>query len=275
MDKDNIVHFKKVVILKSEVRRMSPIQKKRYIMLTNILRDLVLLQRVLLFVNNYRETDESQDEPVCVDATAVTILFFLETLISKNYEIKKFIYENKIAEEKSKFPPAVKAAFKEMEDFYSDDKVRVLFEFIRHKFGFHYEYQNDIDIVLDQIMDGSRDLVLWFSDTDYGNEVFASSNEVTLAAIFQKMRELGYATEANKDQQEFFMDELLKLALSSSKLSREFCMHYLVEVVLHNVNITQEASVQVCAPLLSEIHLPSIVKFDKLRPSDPASTSQA
>jgi len=263
MDKDNIVNFKKIVISKTEVRRMSPIQKKRYIMLTNILRDLVLLQRILLFVNNHRKSDESQNEPVCVDATAVTILFFLEMLISKNYEIKKFIYENKIAEEKNHFPPAVKDVFKAIEDFYSDDKVRILFEFIRHKFGFHYEYQNDIDIILDQIMDGSRDLVLWFSDSDYGNEVFATSNEVTLAAIFQKMRELGYATVPAIGEQASYMDELLKLALESSKLSRDFCMHYLVEVVLHNVSIKQEASAQVCAPLLSEIQLPSIVKFDK------------
>ena len=263
MDKDNIVNFKKIVISKTEVRRMSPIQKKRYIMLTNILRDLVLLQRILLFVNNHRKSDESQNEPVCVDATAVTILFFLEMLISKNYEIKKFIYENKIAEEKNHFPPAVKDVFKAIENFYSDDKVRILFEFIRHKFGFHYEYQNDIDIILDQIMDGSRDLVLWFSDSDYGNEVFATSNEVTLAAIFQKMRELGYATVPAIGEQASYMDELLKLALESSKLSRDFCMHYLVEVVLHNVSIKQEASAQVCAPLLSEIQLPSIVKFDK------------
>lgn len=269
MDKDNIVNFKKIVISKTEVRRMSPIQKKRYIMLTNILRDLVLLQRILLFVNNHRKSDESQNEPVCVDATAVTILFFLEMLISKNYEIKKFIYENKIAEEKNHFPPAVKDVFKAIEDFYSDDKVRILFEFIRHKFGFHYEYQNDIDIILDQIMDGSRDLVLWFSDSDYGNEVFATSNEVTLAAIFQKMRELGFATVPAIGEQASYMDELLKLALESSKLSRDFCMHYLVQVVLHNVSIKQEASAQVCAPLLSEIQLPSIVKFDKPDKSGP------
>jgi hypothetical protein len=274
MDNDNIVNFKKVVISKTEVRRMSPIQKKRYIMLTNILRDLVLLQRVLLFVNNHRKSDEGQNEPVCVDATAVTILFFLEMLISKNYEIKKFIYENKIADEKNSFPASLKVIFKEMENFYSEDKVRILFEFIRHKFGFHYEYQNDIDVILDQVMDGSRDLVLWFSDSDYGNEVFASSNEVTLAAIFQKMRELGYASETGEDQQASFMDQLLRLALSSSKHSREFCMHYLVEVVLRNVNIKQEASVQVCAPLLSEIHLPSIVKFDKPGKDGSAPASQ-
>jgi len=49
MNKEGIVKFQKAVISHEKIKNLSPKEKKRYLMITNILRDLNLLQKFLLF----------------------------------------------------------------------------------------------------------------------------------------------------------------------------------------------------------------------------------
>ena len=69
------------------------------------------------------------------------------------------------------------------EKFFSDKKVKDIFAFIRDKFGFHYEYQNDVDEMIENASKQFSEFEMWLSD-DSANEIFASSNAVMLEVVF-------------------------------------------------------------------------------------------
>ena len=50
MEEDNLVTFQKVVIPNSEIKKMPDGLKRQYLMFTNMLRDLNLLQKFILFI---------------------------------------------------------------------------------------------------------------------------------------------------------------------------------------------------------------------------------
>ena len=253
VDKDYIL-LNKLVIPSDSVRGMTKSQKRQYLMITNMLRDLNLLQKLLLFTNN----NERPDEPTESANTTISF-FFLKTLISKNHEMWEFMEKEGLLRER--FDGKLRELRKEVDDFFSIQGNRDIFSFIRNKFGFHYEadhrHKRELEDLIEPAMN-DHEMDMWLSSDDSGNEIFGSSNAVMLKVIFQRMREKG----SNGDDKGL-MKQLVGLTLKISKIFREFYLMYLVEIVLRDIELQDLGTVKVMAPLLSKMKLPLIVKCDR------------
>jgi len=250
MTKDNgVISFEKVIISSNEIKKMLPREKKRYLMLTNILRDLNLIQKLLLFVKH-----SDKKEAVLKSADITMSFFFLKTLISKNHEMWEFIKRNNIVDEKNQFSRELKSSLTLITNFFKDQKISKLFGFIRNKFGFHYEYQADVDPLINEAMDSFPRIEMWLS-MESGNDIFASSNGIMMEVIFRKMERLGF-NGGNKE----LMNKLFDLTLRISRLFEGFSKNYLIEIILKNAPFHSEEKVEVKVPLLSKVDLPLVVK---------------
>ena len=252
MDKGEII-FEKIVIPKDEVNKMSRPIRKQYLMLTNMLRDLNLLQKFLVFTKPDKELGKISDL-----AVTTTGFFLLKLLISKEYEIWQFIKDERILDKKHKFTKRVKDELENIERTFSDKKVRMLFCFIRNKFGFHYDTRPDMEVEINEAMSSLPKITMWLSTDSSGNDIFDSSNEVMLKVIFSKMMVLGF-----KGDSEELLGQLFKLTTTIAGFFQKFCTIYLGDVILKNINSRVEDKISVRAPLLSKVNLPLIVKRDK------------
>ena len=214
------VKLTRFILSKSELRKMSSKDRKRYIMFTFILRDLNLLQKCLIYSKNDNSTERIIDS-----ANTVASLFFIKTLISKIYEMWVFLKEN-ILSDQGKFSLEIKESINQITSFFSDDKILNIFGFIRNKIGFHYEYQNGIDPLIDKAFDELRDneFEMWLSESDSGNDIFVSSNTLTIEVILKQMGKFGFQGSDMKR-----MDELFALSLKASSLFRNFSAIFLAE----------------------------------------------
>lgn len=241
------VELTKLILEREEINKMSPLEKKRYIMLTSMLQDLNILQKCLLFSGN-----PIASEKPFVSAFRTINFFFLQTLISKTHEMWNFINKNGILDDHSTHSNELKAKCIEVQNFFSNKKVEKIFSFIRNKFGFHYEYKDDVNSLIDEEMKLLNHLEIWLSN-DSGNEIFASSNEIILNVIFSEMSTFGF----KGDRQEL-MNKIFDLALSAARILREFSVNYIAEAF--SINWLQTEVVEVNVPSISEVHLPLIVK---------------
>jgi len=244
------VSLQKITIAKTEVAKMLHATKKRYLMLTNMLRDLNLLQKLLVFGIQHK-----QKGIVINEARAVLLFFLQKTLISKIYEMWQFIKKDGILGNKSELPEQVRIELEKAEKFFEDTKIDNLFGFIRNKFGFHYDTYAEIEPMIDKAMEEVQDIEMWLSDTDSGNDIFNSSNAIMIQVVYNKMRDNGFG-----DDSEVLAVKLVELTLDASNLLRGFCVQYLTGVILRNVDYQQSNKVEIDAPLLSEVTLPLIVK---------------
>jgi len=242
----NKVKLIKLVLPKSEIDKLSPQEKKRYLMFTSIVGDLNLLQKCLIFVGN-----ESSSAPPNVSARTTISFFFLKTLISKIHEMWTFLNKNKVLEGSASFSGELKEKCNEIENFFFDNKVKDIFAFIRNRFGFHYEYWDDVDVMIEDASKQFSEFEIWLSE-DSANEIFASSNAVILEVIFLKMKRVGFAGDAKS-----LLEQLLDLALKGSGLFREFSVLYLAEAF--PVNWEQREEVVIEAPQYLQVKLPLIV----------------
>lgn len=240
------VKMTKLTLTKSEMDKLGPQEKKRYIMFTLMLRDLNLLQKFLMCVGN----ESSTDQPTASAETTIH-LFFLKTLISKIHEMWTFLSKNKILQGSAGFSTVLKEKSDKIENFFSEKKVKDIFAFIRDKFGFHYEYQDDVDGMIEDASKRLSEFEIWLSD-DSANEIFASSNAVTMEVIFSRMKIVGFTGDM-----ENLLRQLYELALKGANLFREFSVLYLVEVF--PVMWERREEVEIEAPLYSQIKLPLIV----------------
>ena len=149
------------------------------------------------------------------------------------------------------FSRELKEKCEEIENFFSDNKVKDIFTFIRNKFGFHYEYRDDVDVMIEDASKQFSEFEIWLSE-DSANEIFASSNAVILEVIFLKMKRVGFTGDAKS-----LMDQLFDLALKGSGLFREFSVLYLAEAF--PVSWVQREEVVIEAPQYSQVKLPLIV----------------
>ncbi len=94
MVEKDYVELNKLVILNESIRGMTKSKKRQYLMISNMLRDLSLLQKCLLFTNN----NERSDEPTESANTTISF-FFLKTLISKNHEMREFMEKEGLLQE--------------------------------------------------------------------------------------------------------------------------------------------------------------------------------
>ena len=240
------VKLTNLVLPKTEIDKLGPQEKKRYIMFSCMVRDLNLLQKCLIFAGN-----ESSADKASVSAKTTISFFFLKTLISKIHEMWMFLKKNKIMENSESFSRELKTKYNAIETFFFDKKIRNIFAFIRNKFGFHYEYWNDIDVIVEDTLKRFTEFEIWLSD-DSANEIFASSNAVILEVIFLKMKKLGFAGDTQS-----LMEELFDLALTGAHLFREFSVLYLAEAF--PVKWEQRGEVVIEAPQDSQVNLPLIV----------------
>ena len=241
------VKLTKLVLPKAEIDKLSPKEKKRYVMFTCMLRDLNLLQKCLVFVGN----ETSSDAP-SISAKTTNIVFFLKTLLSKIHEMWVFLKKNKVMDASGGISNELRKAAAEVEAFFAEQKVDAVFSFIRNKFGFHYEYWDDIDVLIDDALKQFTEFEVWLSSEDSANEIFASSNAVMLEVIFSEMKRLGFSGDREK-----LFDELFGLALRGARLLREFSVVYLSETF--RVNWVQRDELEIQAPSYSQIKLPLIV----------------
>lgn len=240
------IKLQKLELTRSEMEKLGKKDKKRYIMFTFMVRDLNVLQKCLMFANN-----ESAEGVPSTSAKCTTILFFLKTLISKIFEMWIFLKNNKIIKDSESFSEELKKKCGEIEQFFSDKKIKDIVAFIRNNFGFHYEYQNNVDASIEEASKRFSEFEIWLS-ADSANEIFSSSNAVVMEVIFSKMRELGFLGDRNA-----LMLELHDLTLKAAHLLREFIIDYIAEAF--EVSWEKREQVQIEVPQLSQVTLPLIV----------------
>jgi len=248
------VKLNHVIIPKQFICNMSKGQKRRYLMITNMLRDLNLLHKLLLFSGNNKNSDEA------TTSANVTISFFvLKTLISKNHEMWVFFKNEKLNEES--FNSDLSNLQREVLKFFGATQNENIFYFIRNKFGFHYEsdpkHFKDIESLINEAMN-SHEMDMWLSSTDSGNEIFSSSNAIMFKVIFEEMRKNGF-----EGDEQALMNKLFELTTKASQIFQEFYKIYLIEIVLEGAQHEDKGEFKVKAPLLSEVNLPLIVRAKK------------
>jgi hypothetical protein len=239
------IKLTKLTLSQEESNKLDPKQKKRFLMFTCFIRDLNLLQKCLLYANNGKTTDEIQES-----AKTTISFFFLKTLISKIHEMWFFLNRNKVLDDYPQFSDTLKEKIKPIQDFFSEEDN--ILAFIRNKFGFHYEYWNDIDQEIDTSFQKIKTYEAWLSSENSANEIFSSSNAIILDVIFSKMKNLGFSGDEKQ-----LMGELFKLTLKFANLFRDFTVYYLTEVF--PIKWEQEKELETEAHRISEILLPLIV----------------
>lgn len=248
---DTKLEFHQLVLPKAIVESLSACDKKRLLMLTNMMRDMDLFRKMLVYVRTQTTGNKSLDE-----AAFVTVAFsFIKILISKVFEIWEFSESEKIKEEKSTFSIGLLNRWNEVETFFAEEKNKNLFCFIRNKFGFHFDHYSDIEPYIEDAMKEIGDLEFWVGNDSSGNDIFASSNTVMLTVLRNKMTELGYI-----GTEEELIGLLQRLPIVISHSMNEFCKGYLTEIILKGKSFQQKQTVSVIVPLLSEVNLPLIVK---------------
>ena len=250
---DTKLEFYQLVLPKAIVETISARDKKRLLMLTNMMRDMDLFRKMLVYVRTQATGNKSLDE-----AAFVTLAFsFMKILTSKVFEIWEFLGSEKIGGEKLTFSAGLLKRWNEVEDFFVDEKNKKLFCFVRNKFGFHFDHYADIEPYIEGAMKEVGDLEFWMGNDSSGNDIFASSNTVMLTVLRNKMTELGYI-----GTEEELIGLLQRLPIVISHSMNEFCKGYLTEILLKGKSFHQKLTVTVTAPLLSEVNLPLIVKND-------------
>jgi hypothetical protein len=250
---DRELKFSLLVLPKEKVKMLPSRDKKRLLMLTNMLRDMDLFKNLLVYVRKQKTGSKELDE-----AALVTISFsFIKILISKVYEIWEFLNKENIEAEKSAFSMSLSHSWDEIIAFFHEKKNRELFCFVRNKFGFHFDYYSDIEPYIENAMNEIGDLEFWMPNGQSGSEVYTFSNSVMLTILCNKMRELGFSGE-EKD----LIGQLQKLPIQISHVMNEFCKAYLVEILLKNHVFRNKSTITITVPCLSEVSLPLIVSND-------------
>ncbi len=241
------IKMTRATIDQSDIAKLDIKEKKRFIMFTNMIRDLELLQKFLIYTTN----DKQREEPF-FSAKNTLLFFFQKTLISKLHEMWFFLNKNNILSDYPKFSADLKAKISGIKTFFSEEKSERIFSFIRNKFGFHYEYWDDIDSPIDNALKYFKKYEAWLSSENSGNQIFATSNNVILMVIFAEMKRLGYIGDEKQ-----LMDTLTDLTLECARLFQNFSILYIAEAFSLKWELHEDFELEV--PSCFEIDLPLIV----------------
>ena len=262
----NKINYTKLVLSKEELAKIAPLYRKRYIMFISMIRDLTLLSKFIHYTSNSCDTEAK--ESLLQYANTMASIFFLTTLISKIHEMWNFLRRNDIMEElqTSSLSPELKKSLDEINSFFlknpnrSEEKTKEnkLFEFIRNKFGFHYEYKDEIDPIINEAFDKFKDkeFEMYLTEVDSANDIFPSLNSVVFICLLKKMNSLAFPGD---DQQK--MRELFLLAAKGAGLFVNFCSLYLAE--RFKIKWESVKEVKIKAQDISKIKLPVIVVKNK------------
>ncbi len=241
-----VIKLVKLVLSKDEQSKLTAQEKKRYLMVTCIMRDLIFLQKHLVYIQRARKQGGVEHS-----AEACSIVFFLTTLLSKVHEARVFFKRNKILKEKETFAPQLKKALGVYDAFFDDPMKREIVAFVRDKIGFHYEYQDDIDPEIEQALDGLAQYQMWLSSSDSGNDIFSSSNDVLTGVLLSTMRKLGF----QGDDREQLMN-LWDAALEGARVTQHFCRAYLTSGF--SITWTEEGEVELLVLTQEAIEVPML-----------------
>jgi len=252
VNQDRSVTFDKRRILLNDIKSLSKDKKRQLLMITNMLRDLNLLQKYMIF--SMKGLDERNS--IKVDENITTYLFLLKMLISKVHEMWEFIKRHKLQQNKRDLTLETCQALSILEQFYDGQKVGKTFNFIRNKFGFHYEWLPDVE---DEIEKGMhvQDFEMLLSNQDTGNNIFISSNRIMLGVILTEMLKNGYTGDHRA-----LTSQLIEDSLEAAKLFSLFYTTYLIQDVLKGIKVEKINEISIDAPFMSEVSLPLIVKKD-------------
>jgi hypothetical protein len=254
IDTDKTLEFHQLVLPKEAVESFSARDKKRLLMLTNMMRDMDLFRKLLVYVGQQTPDNNDLDR-----AAFITLAFsFIKILISKVFEIWEFLDCEKIGQEKKSFSKSLRIRWDEIEAFFLNEKNYQLFSFVRNKFGFHFDHYQDIEPYIEAAMCEVGDLEFWMGNDSSGNDVFGGSNTVMLTVLCNKMSELGFVGNEKE-----LIGHLQRLPIEISHSMNEFCKGYFTEIILKGKRLRQKKELTVIAPLLSEVNLPLIVSSNK------------
>lgn len=254
IDTDKTLEFHQLVLPKEAVESFSARDKKRLLMLTNMMRDMDLFRKLLVYVREQKLGDKELDK-----AAFITLSFsFIKILISKVFEIWEFLKSENIGQEKESFSEPLRDWWDKIEAFFLHEKNNKLFSFVRNKFGFHFDHYQDIDPYIEAAMCEVGDLEFWLGNDSSGNDVFGGSNKVMLIVLRNKMSELGFVGNEKE-----LIGHLQRLPIEISHSMNEFCKGYFIEIILNEKRLQEKRAITVIAPLLSEVNLPLIAKEDK------------
>ena len=231
-------------LTKQDIQKLTPTERKHFVMLTSILRDIIMLQRLLIFVNNLNPPNE-----VLESAKATQIIYFVTTLGSTIHEAAQFLKKEQMLKNVTGDLVASRNA---LSHFFSDSQTQRILSFIRSKFGYHYDTLDDLDPKIDSAFVALPEFYMWLSDSDSGNDLFSSTDEVIVEVIYNQSKALGF--QGNKQE---FIPYLFGLVLRGAEVIVEFGREYLAECF--SVKWLQQERAIIDVPNLDEISLPLIV----------------
>jgi hypothetical protein len=247
---DRKVTFDKRSIPLNDIKGLSKDKKRQLLMITLMMSDLNLLQKFMIF--SVKALDRT--DPIKVDENMTTYLFLLRKLVSKAHEMWEFIKRHKLQSSKRNLALKTCQDLSVLEQFYDGSRAAKTFNFIRNKFGFHYEWLPDVEAEIEKGMH-VQDFEMLLSNQDTGNNIFPSSNRVMLGVILNEMMKNGY-----KGNTQELISQLIHDALEASKFFSLFYTSYLILDVLRDVDVNKVGEACIEAPLMSEVSLPLIVK---------------
>lgn len=243
MNKKQIT-LKKLILPKETVSRMQPFQLRQYFVITNMLHDLDFYGKLLSFISNVPESS-----PVERSDKAGNQINILIKYISNIYEMVKFLKRDVIERIDKQDMLGTEACkiISEYEKNYVD-----IYRFIRNKYGFHYEWEEDLEQFICDAVKEYGDLDIYLSDAISGNDVFASSSAIVFMTIMDKMRKHGYPDKSSGK----LFDDLATSAIRMGESLKIFYRRYLLDCVLESARFIKTGeNVEIPAKKFSECQL--------------------
>lgn len=234
----------KLSLPNEELQKLTRTERKHYVMLTSILRDVIMLQKLLIFVNNSNPPCE-----ILKSAKATQIIYFITTLGSTIHEAKRFLSKEKMLKNITSDLVESRNA---VSSFFACKQTREILRFIRDKFGFHYDTKDDLDPKIDSVFVARPEIYMWLSDSDSCNDLFSSTDDVICEVIYNELQGLGF-----KGNIQEFIGHLFDLVLDGAEVIVEFGRAYLAKCFSAKWLRQERAIVDV--PSLDDISLPLIV----------------
>jgi len=235
------------------LRGWSTGNKRRFLMLTAMLRDLIVFHKLFMYL--FFGSGKKQDQVSAAGSSTIQQSVTL-VLAAKLFEMYKFV-KNDIACESPAIALELQDRLKKLLEYFSAEEKRVsrLLAFIRDKLAFHYERQKDVEAMLAQEFDGLDSFNMWLSGTDSTNEVFAGTNEIMWRLVLEQMRQVGF--EGDRQQ---LMNAFIDVIKEASVLLRGFVAKYTREMVPQEALVRHE-EVPVEAKHYAEVDIPFFCAF--------------
>lgn len=245
------IRLKKLILSKEDALKMSPWQLRQYFIITNILHDLDFYGKLLVFITRTPACNRVENE-----GKAVSQIFILIKYISSVYEMFEFLKKDVVGkfDKQSDLRDEATKIIKGYKNNYEK-----IYSFIRNKYRFHYEWQDDLEPFFCEAVKEYGNLDVYMSDVLSGNDVYSSSGAIVFATIISKMKKHGYSNKTSKG----IFDDLAISVTNIGQQLKMFYRKYLVDVVLKSARYVDTGEViEVSAKKFAECQLSFFVVPD-------------